>query len=72
MAVKDWLIGTLRPGAYLRTESGGILLTGGMRGRVYTFDKYEEGGGSFDLTNYAFGFCNATKGRIHDRKGIVE
>ena len=27
MAAKDWLTGTLRPGAYLRTESGEILLT---------------------------------------------
>ena len=27
MAAKDWLIGTLRPDGYLRTESGEILLT---------------------------------------------
>ena len=27
MAVKDWLIGTLRPDGYLKTESGEILLT---------------------------------------------
>ena len=27
MAVKDWLIGTLRPDGYLKTESGKILLT---------------------------------------------
>ena len=27
MAVKDWLIGTLRPDGYLMTESGKILLT---------------------------------------------
>ena len=27
MAVKDWLIGTLRPDGYIKTESGKILLT---------------------------------------------
>jgi hypothetical protein len=27
MAVKDWLIGTLRPDGYLMTESGEFLLT---------------------------------------------
>ncbi|MBW1833259.1 MAG: hypothetical protein JRG74_00035 [Deltaproteobacteria bacterium] len=27
MALKDWLIGTLRPDGYLKTESGKILLT---------------------------------------------
>lgn len=27
MAIKDWLIGTLRPDGYLKTESGKILLT---------------------------------------------
>ena len=44
MAIKDWLIGTLRPDGYLKTESEKILLTTfpKSRGQVFILDKHKD------------------------------